>query len=95
MARAGNPPAWAAHYEALRRHALGDAPVAFVPLGLGVLRRHGLVAWIATEANARRLAVTPVESMAMGSRPTVSGASSELVNLLAGTALLVVKGECP
>ena len=40
-------PPWTERYEALRRHVMGDEPVAGIyPLGLAVLQQRGLTHWI-------------------------------------------------
>jgi hypothetical protein len=88
---------WREQYEALRSHALGEAPVAFVPLGLGILQRFGLAAWMAT-------ATTNTLPDFVGRRPSApacpghGGAraeQSELVEVLASLTVSIVKGECP
>jgi hypothetical protein len=86
---------WQERYEALRSHALGRAPVAFVPLSLGILRRLGLAAWMVTATTN-----TPREYSAEGSvglwQPVCdSGNCSELVQLLASLAVSNLEGECP
>lgn len=40
-------PLWTERYEALRRHVLGDEPMAGIyPLGLAVLQQRGLTHWM-------------------------------------------------
>ena len=82
---------WVERYEALRAHALGQAPVDFVPLDLALLLRRGLAAWIA--ANVRSL--QPLISHKNGSGREEHGAEAtpatpraELVRVLASMALL-------
>ena len=82
-------------YEALRAHALGDARLGFVPLGLAILRHRGVVAWM----DAEEAALEPTDSArelhhrgAAAEAEVVAPARSELVALLAGTALLVAAG---
>jgi len=86
-------PEWTRRYEALRAHAVGEAPLAFVPLGLALLWHRGVAAWMAAESSAigaggwgegtaRRKAVLPL-----------TAPRTELVRLLAGTALLVARGR--
>lgn len=81
-------------YEALRAHALGQAAVDFVPLGLGVLRHRGLAAWLDTESAAVALPTrTPVVEGREGGRAFgFSGVKLELVRLVSGTVLLTAKG---
>jgi hypothetical protein len=83
---------WAARYEALRAHALGQAPVTFIPLGLGVLYSRGVAAWLRCEVMALSGRAPPPagersESSYETDLPVVQ---AELVQLLAGTALLTV-----
>ena len=78
----------------------------FAPLGLALLRHHGLTAWMAAEASAGRTARTlgpgpevgPERRGPLEARPAAWSASppspplqSELIGLLAGTALLVAR----
>lgn len=104
-------PEWTRRYEALRAHATGDtcatggtggtgeAPLAFVPLGLALLWHRGVAAWMAAESSA--LGVLGVLG-AGKSKEGIAGrhaalpleaSRSELVRLLAGTALLVARGR--
>jgi hypothetical protein len=89
--RAGN---WVERYEALRAHAVGEGRLGFMPLGLAVLRHRGVVAWMEVEGRVVERAVAgpvaSVEDEGTGSAPTPT--RSELVNLLASTALLVAAG---
>lgn len=89
-------PEWTRCYEALRAHATGEAPLDFVPLGLAVLWHRGVAAWMAAESSVVD-AGSGVERVGRRNRPILSdepGASrSELVRLLAGTALLVARGR--
>jgi hypothetical protein len=80
---------WVTHYEALRAHALGEAPVTFVPLGLGVLYHRGVAAWMRCEALARSdPSQTPVRTGPhRRSEIDLSPLQSELVRLLVGAAL--------
>lgn len=81
-------------YEALRAHALGDARLGFVPLGLAILRHRGVIAWM----DAEEAVLEPTDSVRELLRDreaeaeVVSPVRSELVALLAGTALLVAAG---
>lgn len=81
-------------YEALRAHALGDGRLGFVPLGLAILRHRGVVAWMdAEEAALDPTASAPKPLQEVGAEAEVlAPARSELVALLAGTALLVAAG---
>jgi hypothetical protein len=85
---------WGERYEALRAHALGQASLDIVPLGLALLRHRGVAAWMtaqtsAGESRARedsRFSRWPTRHEFMAPR-------SELVQLLAGTALLATAGR--
>jgi len=91
--RPASEPDWVAQYEALRTFALGGAPAAFVPMGVGLVITRGLPTWMA----ACRLAREPQEGGSQyrspaGARDHVQD-STELVSLLAGVALsLVMRG---
>jgi len=88
---------WLERYEALRAHVLGEGGLAFTPLGLAVLRHRGMVAWMEIESRALEPAPswTPsaLEDETVGLEP--GPARSELVQLLAGTALLAAAGGRP
>jgi len=82
---------WVERYEALRAHALGQAPLDFVPLDLALLLHRGLAAWIAANVRSRQ----PESLHENGSGREESGAEAtletprtELVRVLAGMALL-------
>jgi hypothetical protein len=81
---------WAARYEALRAHALGQAPVTFIPLGLGVLYSRGVAAWMKCEmeSSSDRWAVAAEAKSAWKCKTNLSGLQAELAQLLAGAALL-------
>ena len=85
---------WVERYEALRAHAVGEGQLAFRPLGLAVLRHRGVLAWMEVEGRVVERAVAGdvacVEGVGTVSTPTPT--RSELVNLLASTALLVAAG---
>lgn len=91
--RIDNRPDWVVQYEALRTHALGNAPAGFIPLGLGVVLRRGLPEWMTFWNAARRAQTTAVEEVEVKRRRTEPANPSELVHLLAGTALLVTQGR--
>lgn len=89
MSARGRAVDWVAQYEALRAHALGDAPVGFVPLGLGVLHQRGAAAWMALGAGGDGGAPRNV-TVQRGREAVlvdVSPLKLELVRLLAGAAL--------
>ena len=78
---------WIERYEALRAHALGQAPLGFVPLDLALLLRRGLAAWMAADMGSSH----PRRSSDLGSGREEHGAEAprtELVRVLAGMALL-------
>ena len=85
---------WLERYEALRAHVLGKGGRAFTPLGLAVLRYRGVVAWMEMESRAlepgpsRISPVLEAETSGLEFAPV----RSELVALLAGTALLAAAG---
>ena len=91
-----------ARYEALRAYVLGQGPLDFAPVGLGVLYQHGMAAWMAHESSATaRLAqdrsampTADVPALRQDSwRMDVSASGLDLIRLLAGTALLTVQGR--
>lgn len=88
---------WLERYEALRGHVLGEGGLAFTPLGLAVLQHRGMVAWMEIERHALTPASswtpTALEGEGLGLEP--GGARTELVQLLAGTALLAAAGGRP
>jgi hypothetical protein len=88
---------WIERYEALRAHVLGEGGLTFTPLGLAVLKHRGTVAWMEIERHALRPASswtrTAFEDEGLGLEP--GGTRTELVQLLAGTALLAVAGGQP
>ena len=70
--------------------------MAFIPLGLALLRHHGLTAWMLAEASATKSEVGPVRhgltEVHLGASPPPSPPLQvELIGLLAGTALLVAR----
>lgn len=87
---------WVERYEALRAHATGEAPLGFVPLGLALLRHRGVVAWMAAESSGTGPALLGPADRDRG-RPSrrvgLDASRSELVRLLASTALLAVQGR--
>lgn len=88
-------PAWTERYEALRAHATGQTPLGFIPLGLALLQHRGVVAWMAAESSAvgsERYGQT-YPKRARSSMDGVDAPRSELIRLLAGTALLTVRGR--
>jgi hypothetical protein len=84
---------WAVRYEALRAHALGQAPVAFIPLGLGVLCSRGVAAWMRCEtvSSSNGWPVSQEKDPPWKSGTNLSGLQAELAQLLAGAALLTVR----
>jgi hypothetical protein len=80
---------WAVRYEALRAYALGQAKVAFIPLGLGVLYRRGVAAWMKgeVESSSDRWPVPTEETSAWKCEANLSGLQAELTRLLAEAAL--------
>jgi hypothetical protein len=88
---------WTERYEALRAHALGGGALGFAPLGLAVLRRRGVVGWMEVESRVQEPAASCHAGGLEGSAVEFEGAParSELVRLLAATALLVATGGGP
>ena len=86
---------WIMRYESLRAHAVGEAPLEYVPLGLGILRHRGVAAWIAVETSAAEAALEKRHPGApkRASRDTFTAPSSDLVQWLADTVLLVATGR--
>lgn len=85
---------WLERYEALRAHVVGERGLGFTPLGLAVLRHRGVVAWMAIESRALQPAPswTPAVREDESLRLEPAAARTELVQLLAGTALLAAAG---
>lgn len=86
-------PEWTRRYEALRAHATGEAPLAFVPLGLALLWHRGVAAWMAAESSALSAGGSGEEAARRKAVSPPAAPRSELVRLLAGTALLVARGR--
>lgn len=84
---------WQVHYEALRAHALGRAPTAFVPLGLGILRRAGVAAWISTSIPSGTSDCCGGESEVGRRRDRDAVVGSAIVQVLAGMTAALVEGE--
>lgn len=85
---------WIERYEALRAHALGEGGLGFTPLGLAVLRHRGVVAWMDAESRVLEPAVSRTGPCLAdeAAEPDLGSARSEIVALLASTALLVASG---
>jgi len=88
------PADWTQRYEALRGHALGEGRLGFRPLGLAVLRHRGVIGWMDVESRVLDPAAveTPRRSGDDAAALEPGSIHSELVALLAGTALLVAAG---
>lgn len=88
---------WDRRYEVLRAQATGDAPFALAPLGLALLMQRGMAAWMAAESSAvapDNPCAGPVSQDLAQARPGRHDlVRSELVRLLAGTALLAARGR--
>ena len=86
---------WIIRYESLRAHAVGEALLNYVPLGLGILRHRGVAAWIAAETSAAEAAHEKRDSgcSKRASRGNFMAPRSELVQWLADTVLLVATGR--
>jgi len=86
---------WIIRYESLRAHAVGEAPLDYVPLGLGILRHRGVAAWIAAETSAAEAALEKRDSGCpkRASRGNFTAPRSKLVQWLADTVLLVATGR--
>ena len=84
-------PEWTRRYEALRAHATGEAPLAFVPLGLALLWHRGVAAWMAAEISATDVEGIGQQTARKKATATLAPPRSELVRLLAGAALLVAR----
>jgi len=85
---------WPERYEALRAHALGEAPLSFAPLGLALLCHRGVLAWMVAETSSLR-PVRPIGGQEQENyMPEIKRVEprSELIGLLAGTALAVATG---
>jgi len=85
---------WAERYEALRAHALGEGPLSFAPLGLAVVCHRGVPAWMVAETSSVRPTRPPGGQGQENGMPELHLVEprSELVGLLAGTALVVARG---
>ena len=88
-------PEWTERYEALRAHATGQAPLGFTPLGLALLRHRGVAAWMAAESSATESDPPGQTSQKRdcSSMAQLDTCRSQLVRLLAGTALLASRGR--
>ena len=88
-------PEWTERYEALRAHATGQAPLGFTPLGLALLRHRGVAAWMAAEISATESerSAQVYQKRESSSMDELDAPRSELVRLLAGTALLASRGR--
>ena len=88
-------PEWTERYEALRAHATGQGPLGFTPLGLALLRHRGVAAWMAAESSATesKLSGQAYQERDCSSMDELDTCRSELVRLLAGTALLASRGR--
>lgn len=87
-------PEWTRRYEALRAHATGEVSLGFVPLGLAVLWHRGVAAWMVAERSARdpgSVAERADRTSGHLSGMEFGAPRSELVHLLAGTALLIAR----
>jgi hypothetical protein len=84
-------PQWTRRYEALRAHATGEAPLAFVPLGLALLWHRGVAAWMTAEISANDVEGVGQRTARKKPAAPLAPPHSELVRLLAGTALLVAR----
>jgi len=80
----------------LRAHALGEAPLGFLPLGLAVLYRRGVVGWLMAEREGRTSRTKAPERRGAIGTPAAEAASAddagERVGLLASAALRVARG---
>lgn len=85
---------WPERYEALRAYALGEGPLSFAPLGLAVLCHRGVLAWMVAETSSLRPTRPSGGQRRENRMPEIHGVGprSELVGLLAGTALVVAAG---
>jgi hypothetical protein len=83
--------------EALRAHVLGEGGLAFIPLGLAILRHRGMVAWMEIERRAMAPATSSAQPAFANETIEVSpgGVRTELIQLLASTALLAAAGGQP
>ena len=82
---------WIERYESLRAHALGQAPLGFVPLDLALVLRRGLAAWMAVDRGAsdpRRSSDLESGREEQGTEATLDTSRTELVRVLAGMALI-------
>lgn len=84
----------------MRAHALGEAPVAFVPLGFGVLRLRGMAAWLAAQRSTATTGGSSMEISTCCERhdqrvAELDEMKCELVRLLAGAALSVTMRSYP
>lgn len=86
-------PRWTRRYEALRAHAIGEAPLDFVPLGLAVLWHRGVAAWMVAECSAIDGATATERVGRARAGAALGPGRCELVRLLAGSALLVARGR--
>jgi len=86
-------PEWTRRYEVLRAHATGEAALGFVPLGLALLWHRGVAAWMAAESSAIGAGGSGERVVESKVVYPLEAPRSELVRLLAGTAILVAQGR--
>lgn len=84
-------PEWTRRYEAFRAHATGEAVLAFVPLGLALLWHRGVAAWMAAEISTTDVGGVGQRTARNEAAVPLTAPRSELVRLLAGTALLLAR----
>jgi len=90
-------PAWVERYERLRAHAIGHAPLGFIPLGLALLQHRGVAAWMTAEGSSRDFASGEPAGRERdrAGRDVGDARRAELVRLLAGAALRLATPSAP
>jgi hypothetical protein len=90
---------WTEQYEVLRAHAVGEAPVGFVPLGLGVLYQRGVMGWMELGGGQgggwREEGARGREGGQQASAVDSSPFKLELVQVLAAAALTLSQRRAP
>jgi hypothetical protein len=83
-------PEWTRRYEALRAHAIGEALLDLVPLGLALLWHRGVAGWMTAECSATEV-FAAAERVGRARPGALGSRRCELVRLLAGSALFVAR----
>lgn len=84
----------AQHYEDLRRGTLGLPTDSHVRVGLTILLRRGMTAWIDAVAASVGPRAEPRSSSTLPPSRHLAGPAAELARLVAGMAISTCRQEC-